>query len=117
METSSAGIIVNQQQAQLDSGMSHSISTNMDSCTHMNMDMNNVNGIPTNPNLQMTESLANIQPYNQHQERQSNTVIPIKSSDSLGPSMGVYTPDSATNSVHSLHGISCILAEFPWNCM
>jgi hypothetical protein len=50
------------------------------------MDMNNVNGIPTNPNLQMTESLANIQPYNQHQERQSNTVIPIKGSDSLGPS-------------------------------
>jgi hypothetical protein len=106
MESSSAGIIVNQQQqqAQLDSGMSHGISTNMDSCAHMNLDMNNVNVIPTNQNLQMTDPLTNIQSYNQHQERQSSTAIPMKGSDSLGPSMGVYTPDSVTNSVHSLHG-------------
>merc|ERR1739844_78181 len=54
--------------------------------------------------MQMSDNLTNIQQYSQHHENQATTSLPSKGSDSLGPSMGVYTPDSATNSVHSLHG-------------
>jgi hypothetical protein len=40
----------------------------------------------------------------QQQQHQQHMATTDSTSTNLGPSLGVYTPDSATNSVHSMHG-------------
>ena len=106
MESTNSDLIPNQQQHQsaINNGMGQNISTNMDTCTNLHMDMSSGADLTNSQNIQMSDNITNIQQYNQHHENQATTPLPSKNSDSLGPSMGVYTPDSATNSVHSLHG-------------
>ena len=105
MDNSSSMLHRNEQQSHIDSGITHQIQTNLGSCNEMNIDMHNGSNLSASQNIQIVDPMTNLPSYNQHQESHSNTTMATKNSgDSMGPSMGVYTPDSATNSVHSLHG-------------
>ena len=105
MDNSSSMLHRNEQQSHIDSGITHQIQTNLGSCNEMNIDMHNGSNLSASQNIQIVDPMTNLPSYNQHQDSHSNTTMATKNSgDSMGPSMGVYTPDSATNSVHSLHG-------------
>ena len=102
-----SGLMSSQQhQTTANNEMGQNLSTNLEACSNLHMDMHNGAELSNSQNIPLSDNLSNIQNYSQHHDSHSSTPLPSKNSESLGPSMGVYTPDSATNSVHSLHGVS-----------
>merc|ERR1719414_2149170 len=105
-EQSNSGLMSSQQQhqASIDNSMGQNISGNMDTCSNLHMGMSNNADLSNSQSMSISDNMTNIQNYNQHHDGQNTTSLSSNNADTLGPSMGVYTPDSATNSVHSLHG-------------